>query len=235
MKKNLMNYQVKINEQHYNVIITKKKIKRIIIRVNFKNDILVNVPLSISYEDALNRVLSNTNWLEKTINKHQEMNDVFDIDGFINKSIIYIGGVKYKLVEDKSITRNFFLSGDTFFYKNNINKAIDLIYQEYYYLIEEEFNKAYDLFKNKTIQIPTLTIRKMKSRWGSCNYNTGKIVINKMLVSVPYELLKYVILHEFTHLIYPNHSKDFYNYLNLIYPKNKTFEKNLKNFSFLLS
>lgn len=234
-KNNFMNYQIKLNDSDYNVIITKKKVKRIIIRVNFKNEILVNVPESISYNDALNKVFSNSKWIEKTLNKHQELNDLFNVDGYLNKDIVYIGGVKYKLVKDNDIKDQFCLNGDTFFYKNSLNKAIDLIYQSYYYLLEEEFNKALTLFKNKAKQIPNLTIRKMKSRWGSCNYHTGKIVLNKMLISVPYDLLRYVVLHEFTHLLFPNHSKDFYNYLYMIYPSSKIIEKQLKKYSFLLS
>ena len=68
---------------------------------------------------------------------------------------------------------------------------------------------------------------------GSCNYNTGKIILNKMLVCLPLELINYVIIHEFTHLIYPNHSLEYYNYLKKIIPNYKNIEK-IKKYAFLL-
>jgi len=62
-------------------------------------------------------------------------------------------------------------------------------------------------------EINKVTIRKMKTRWGSCNYHKKSINLNLELIKKPLECVEYVIFHELTHLIYPNHSKDFYNYL----------------------
>lgn len=235
MNKLIMNYKINLNSKDYNVLITRKKIKRLIIKVNHKNEILVSAPPTISNSDVLNRVFINSKWIEKQISKHDKIDDEFDVFGYLDRKIIYIAGKRYQLQEDKDLNSKFVLNDDTFFYKNNLKKTIELIYESHYHLLEDVFNNALDFFKNKVKQKPTLKIKKMKSRWGSCNYNTGEIVLNKMLISVPSELVKYVVYHEFTHLFFPNHSKDYYNLLNNFLSENKIYEKKLKKYSFLLT
>ncbi|WP_269801083.1 M48 metallopeptidase family protein [Helicobacter burdigaliensis] len=58
-----------------------------------------------------------------------------------------------------------------------------------------------------------IQIRKMKTKWGSCNPNTKNINLHIELIKKPKICIKYVIFHELAHLIYPNHSKEFYCYL----------------------
>ena len=68
-------------------------------------------------------------------------------------------------------------------------------------------------------------IRKMKTRWGSCNKTKKYINLNLNLIKKPKICIEYVVFHELAHLIYPNHSKDFYNYLSLYMSDWKEREK----------
>lgn len=47
------------------------------------------------------------------------------------------------------------------------------------------------------------------SRFGCCNYKTGKILISHRLADLPDWVRDYVIVHELAHLIIPNHSRAF--------------------------
>lgn len=73
------------------------------------------------------------------------------------------------------------------------------------------FGRVYNLFKYENIVKPQLKFRTMKSRWGSCNYSKGIITLNNNLIYCTEEQIYYVIVHEFSHLIVHNHSKDFYS------------------------
>jgi predicted metal-dependent hydrolase len=52
-------------------------------------------------------------------------------------------------------------------------------------------------------------IKRMKTKWGSCNHETGRIWINSELAKKPVACLEYIIVHELLHLIEPKHSDTF--------------------------
>ncbi|MFV0364768.1 MAG: M48 family metallopeptidase [Suipraeoptans sp.] len=62
------------------------------------------------------------------------------------------------------------------------------------------------------------SIRFMKTRWGSCNVNTGSININSRLVYYPIECLEYIVVHELCHLIEPSHNSRFKKYMGIFLP-----------------
>lgn len=59
------------------------------------------------------------------------------------------------------------------------------------------------------------TIRRMKTKWGSCSPHKGHILLNLELAKKPLRCLEYVILHELVHLIEPSHNKYFKSLLDL--------------------
>lgn len=93
----------------------------------------------------------------------------------------------------------------------------------------EELDKIYNIFPKK-IPYPSLTIRKMKSRWGVCNVKTKRVTLNLELIRKDIKYLDYVIAHELSHLIHPNHSKDFWNLVAEVIPNYKTLRKEMKNY-----
>ena len=62
-------------------------------------------------------------------------------------------------------------------------------------------------------------IRDMKTRWGTCNTQTGKIWFSLQLARQPIECIEYVVLHELIHLKIPGHGKDFKDMLDLYMPE----------------
>ena len=55
----------------------------------------------------------------------------------------------------------------------------------------------------------------------------NKITLNEYLLKANIRCIQYVILHELTHLLYPNHSSDFYNFLTIHMPDWKDRKKQL--------
>lgn len=56
------------------------------------------------------------------------------------------------------------------------------------------------------------------SRWGSC-CSKGNPVFNWRVVFAPFEVLKYLVAHEMVHLKEMNHSKNFWELVEDIYPE----------------
>jgi predicted metal-dependent hydrolase len=72
-----------------------------------------------------------------------------------------------------------------------------------------------------------LYIRKMKSHWGSCNYQRRTIRLNSELVKKDPLCLEYVIVHELIHLIEPSHNRNFYRLLNQYMPAWKDIRRGM--------
>lgn len=52
-------------------------------------------------------------------------------------------------------------------------------------------------------------VKKMKTKWGSCNTDTGSILLNLELIKKPPECLEYILVHELVHLHERNHNDRF--------------------------
>jgi len=77
---------------------------------------------------------------------------------------------------------------------------------------------VYPLFAKKGVSYPEIRFRRMTSRWGSCRPKTGILTFNKHLVSYPIPCIEYVVMHEFTHFLHPNHSARFWEELTGFMP-----------------
>lgn len=90
---------------------------------------------------------------------------------------------------------------------------------------------VYEAFITHGYKVPMsiVTIKLMKSRWGSCNVRTGRISMNLSLIDYPIGCIYGVFYHEYMHYIHQNHSADFHRDLNRIYPEYEKFDKILKN------
>lgn len=72
-----------------------------------------------------------------------------------------------------------------------------------------------------------ITIRKQKTRWGSCS-SKGNLNFNCLLVLMPLEVLDSVVVHELCHRKEMNHSKRFYDEIYKVYPDYDKWDKWLK-------
>ena len=61
-------------------------------------------------------------------------------------------------------------------------------------------------------------IRKMKTKWGSCNTESKRILLNLELVKKPQECLEYIIVHELVHLHERHHNERFKKYMEKFLP-----------------
>lgn len=89
---------------------------------------------------------------------------------------------------------------------------------------------VYPKFQKYGVEFPELRFRNMVSRWGSCQPKRKILTFNIALVEAPLSCIEYVVTHEFTHFLQPNHSKKFYGQLAMFMPdwqeRKKILEKN---------
>lgn len=88
-------------------------------------------------------------------------------------------------------------------------------------IVEEsikKYSKLLGVVPNK------VRIKDIKYAWGSCSSNRN-ITINKNLANKKEESIEYVVLHEMCHLIYMNHSEDFWNLIEKYMPEYREYKK----------
>lgn len=71
-------------------------------------------------------------------------------------------------------------------------------------------------------------IKKMKTKWGSCNICDRRIWLNLELAKKPIECLEYVLVHELIHLLERHHNDRFKAYMDKFLPQWKQYRDTLK-------
>ena len=132
-----------------------------------------------------------------------------------NKNVVKLSDDKIILViKDKDQDRGQIVT--SFLRKVLYNKALEFI------------NKYEKIMGVHTEQ---LRIKKMKTRWGTCNIEAKRIWINYELIKYPIECLEHIVVHELTHLLETNHTPRFYALLGKYYPNFRENDKLIKEFS----
>ena len=67
-------------------------------------------------------------------------------------------------------------------------------------------------------KVPRWSIRRMKTKWGSCNRETGHIWFNLDLAAKHPDCLEYIVVHEMTHLLERNHGERFTTLMDKFMP-----------------
>ena len=152
---------------------------------------------------------------------------IFDAKDLINRKKDWIEASILKMSKKSLNDDEFLLLGEKKKYENYKIKNIDTFYRGE---IEKILPQKVDEFSKKMNLFPTsISYRKNKRTWGSCNYKNG-LNFNILLMKFPIEVMEYVIVHELAHIKHKNHSKDFWNLVAVYCSNYKEVEKLFKNF-----
>jgi predicted metal-dependent hydrolase len=69
------------------------------------------------------------------------------------------------------------------------------------------------------VEAANWTIKKMKTKWGSCNTAARRIWLNLELVKKPVQCLEYIVVHELVHLLERYHNDKFLAMMNAFLPQ----------------
>lgn len=78
------------------------------------------------------------------------------------------------------------------------------------------------------LNLVSTKVKKLKSKYGSCHIVKREITINSFMARLPEIYLKYVLLHEYAHLIVANHSAAFYKVLDQLMVDHKKIQRSLR-------
>lgn len=88
-------------------------------------------------------------------------------------------------------------------------------------------DKWMPVFSARGASRPTLSFRKMRSRWGSCNAAKCAVNLNLHLFKADLACVEYVVVHELTHLLYKGHGAPFWAFVSALLPDWKERKRRL--------
>lgn len=93
--------------------------------------------------------------------------------------------------------------------------------------------KAQEFAKSLGVRFQDIHIKDQKSRWGSCS-SKGNLNFNWRILMAPEPVCDYVIIHELCHLVYMDHSADFWRLVEQLCPPYRQYKKWLRDNADLL-
>ena len=138
-----------------------------------------------------------------------------ELDVILNKK----GSFSYE-VNDESIIINSMQDYD--------RSIIRVLYEELKKEYSDYILNIYPLLKQLELAPVKIVYRYLKTKYGSCNIRKKEITINIFLGRIDKKFFRYVVCHEYAHLVVPNHQKAFYDVLNLFMINHKEIQKQLK-------
>lgn len=216
----------------HNVKIIKKDIKNITLKVKPTCDVVLTVPLKTD-EKYIEYILKKRNkWISKKIDFFKSNNKIENKEYVSGESFKYLGkSYRLKIIESNEEEVKLLGAYIQIFIKNkmDLKKKEKLLNDWYIKRAENYFEKIVENYLPIVKkEVKHIRIRQMKTRWGSCNPSKSYINLNSELIKKSKSSIEYVIFHELAHLIHPNHSKEFYNYLNTYMPDWKKRKEKLE-------
>ena len=91
-------------------------------------------------------------------------------------------------------------------------------------IIPDMINKWEEII---VVKVNEFGIKKMRTKWGTCNQEAKRIWLNLELAKKPAECLEYIIVHELVHLLERSHNDRFISYMDKFLPKWRSYKEEL--------
>lgn len=233
------------------VVVTKKRVKNFNLRVTSSGEVHASAPLGASRERIEAFVQRNSSWIINRLAKC-EQHQATAREPLSTSSVIALWG-KPITVQDaldhnfaspaprpKQATFASFMGADEpsgraqakqrtaldGLTPKDLQTRIDQLYASEVTAALRDMVRAYEIAMGVTVA--RISVRSMKTRWGSCTPKSGAIRIARELAVYPVECLDMVVAHELVHLLEPSHNQRFHALLDTYCPNNRALSQRLK-------
>jgi predicted metal-dependent hydrolase len=218
--------------ENITIEVVRKKVKYMRLSVHAPDAMVrVTASNSVKEESIKSFIISKLSWIKKQQKKMEGLEIVPKLK-LISGEFHFLFDNKYLLnvIEGKS---NLVILNDSIIELHckpkTILKKRKIILEEWY---REELIKKIPFYihkweKEMNVSVNEFRIKKMKTRWGTCNIKDKRIWINLELAKRPLHCLEYLVVHEMVHLLERSHNKRFTNFMNNFLPNWKLLRKEL--------
>ena len=203
-------------------MLIRKKIKNMYLRVR-DGIIIVTANERIPKKTVDQFVRSNAAYIRKHLKPEKtESEQMQYADGM--KALILGKERTVRFIQGKTFAYDFSADPVTITVKDPVDLKInENVYKKALRLYTEALllnicRQYYPYFEPYGIAFPKISFRHMTSRWGSCRPRNQAVTLNTALIKAPKEAAEYIVVHEFTHFLHPDHSRSFYEAVARVMP-----------------
>ena len=212
--------------------LTRKSVKNVNLRIDAAGNVKVSASrrVPVNYIEGFMRqkqalIVTAVGRAEENVRRQQEKEAQTERK-YVDGEQLTLLGNKYEVKIIKSGLERIDLD-DRFIYFQ-VKKPEDIRHKELLYekwlkeyqrgVYEEICHRVHKQFQQFKVDYPVIKIRRMTSRWGSCQPYKEVVTLNSRLIETPLCCIEYVVMHEFCHFIHPDHSKAFHALMTRLMP-----------------
>lgn len=226
-----MNSRIQLGK--IDVDITHKEIKNIHLSVYPPTGtVRISAPLHMSLDTIRVFALSRLEWIRKQQKKLQEQERETPRE-YLDRESHYLWGKRYlfKVVEKDSVPSVNLKHSEMVLQVRpgaDADKRGAVLNEWYRSQLKKAISPLVSKWEKKLgVTMARIIVQKMKTKWGSCNPESGIIRLNLELAKKPPECLEYIVVHELLHLIEPTHNGRFIALMDQHLPKWKFYREEL--------
>ena len=192
----------------------------------------IAAPLRMNLDTIRIYAISKLGWIKKQQQKFREQIRETPRE-YLNKESHYFFGKRYLLrvieldesprVRIKHTTIDLYVRPDS-----DIQKKHDVMEQWYREQLKELVPSIIQKWEKIMGVSPNeFAIKRMKTKWGTCNREAKRIWLNLELAKKPYPCIEYIVVHEMAHLLERNHNSNFVAIMDNYLPEWKQLKMEL--------
>ena len=223
--------QIELGDIYVDIIF--KDIKNVHLSVNPpKGRVRISAPLRMDMDLIRNFAITKIHWINKQRIKFNKQKRETPRE-YVTRESHYFFGKRYllKVIEQAAPPKIVLKHSTIELYirdKNDIRQkqtALQEWYRQQLKIIAQKY--ILEFGKKIGVTLNGFGVKKMKTRWGTCNQNSKMILINLDLAKKPAECIEYVVIHELIHLTERKHNENFIRLLTKFCPKWRKIKEEL--------
>jgi len=215
------------------VEVRRKAIKHLYIRVDRAGGVKVSAPAGMAEQAVYRAVAARAAWIRRQQQRPASQSAPHDL---VTGEIHYVQGRPccLEVIERRGRAAVRLMDGDTL--SLQVPPGVDqsrrraVLERWYRQLLTEQIPIIVEQWQPiMDVRVAEWRIKRMKTRWGTCNIGDRRIWLSLALATQPPECLEYVVVHEMVHLLERRHNARFHAFMDRFLPDWRERRSRLNN------
>ena len=204
--------------------------RSVVAKIRRDGVIEVRAPLLYRESDMLTFLNQHRRWIFNHFDRLQNAEN--QEKKYVSGEVHYYLGNQYTLQVVESGKNSVSIEGNSLVVNCKTHEDAERILMKWYrnqakMVFGELLPPIIEKFKKYNVAPAKISIRDMRSRWGSCS-RKGNISLNLQLIKLNENCIRQVMIHEMCHLVYFNHQAGFHALMDEMMPDWKLWKKEIK-------